>query len=64
MNKPTLKPKTKELNKKFYNLIRGDELNLTDEQYKLMVTLSVQIQAAFELAEMFDEWDNIDESNT
>jgi len=64
MNKPTLKPETKELNERFYDLIRGDELNLTDEQYKLMVTLSVQIQAAFESAEMFDEWDDIDEPNT
>ena len=64
MNKATLKPETRELNKKFYDLIRGDELKLTDDQYKLMVTLSVQIQAAFESAEMFDEWDDIDEPNT
>ena len=58
MNKATLNPKTKELNEKFYDLIRGDELNLTNEQYKLMVTLSVQIQAAFDTAEMFDDWES------
>ena len=58
MHNPKITIAVRELNQKCQAFLESGELKLTDEQYALLVRLTIEIESACTWAETLDEWSN------
>ena len=63
MNKPTLPPETLEIAKHVKD-ITDKPTRPTSAEMLVVRRLATLVEAAFDTAEMLNEWDDIDEPNT